>query len=161
MHAPYLLPATALHLLSPYPPPSQGNKAGPIHCPRRAHSHTGQQHPGERRDSSGGDGVCQVRGGSGRWTNRARARTREGERERERKKSIIHGSRKISATLSLSARPLHSMCWNAEGRKQGQREAEASCRRWNCSLWQRWVVCSNMELMSRACVFSVTFVFCW
>ena len=123
--------------------PPKGTKPVPSIAPG-AHTHT-QVSSIRERDATAAAAMAFVRSGEGAADGRTeRERGRERGRERERKKSIIHGSRKISATLSLSARPLHSMCWNAEGRKQGQREAEASCRRWNCSLWQRWVVCSNI-----------------
>ena len=57
-------------------------------------------------------------------------------RRTEREKSIAHGSRKIRAT------PLHSI--RCAG-MQGCTGAAASCRQWNCSLWQRRVVCNIQQ----------------
>ena len=63
----------------------------------------------------------------------------EGARGRERRASLTEAGRLGRRSRSPS-RSLHSVCWNARGQREG---GQGPAALWNCSLWQRWVVCSD------------------
>ena len=157
MHAPYLLPAVIL-------PPPKGTK--PVVLSARTLTHrsaaskaTALESVAARRRRLSGQGAAAALGADGR-TERGRERERERGRGRGREKEEHH-SRKQEGGLGRRARSIPCAGMQERtGRRQGQRERKrergASCR-WNCSLWQRWVVCSNIlqghsTPLGRSCV---------
>ena len=123
----------------PFLPP-KGTKPVPSPTAR-----TGQQHPTRRTTAF--ELAAFVRSGSddgigGRWTNRARAREREGRGrggERERRASLTEAGRLGRRSLACSI-----PCAGMQGEEEEAGTGRGASCRWNCSLWQRWVVCSNI-----------------